>query len=255
MGVPYDITFQLNIYTRNIDDGTQIVEQILPFFNPDFTVTVDMVPDLAFLKDIPIILNSVSNDIQYEGNYDSVRYVNWTLNFTMKVNYYGPISYPKIIREVNTNIWQEQTLVPGHISRLNISGLPANSSFKINDFVYQGNSYRDASAYAIVVKHDKVSNVLHIGGIQGRFQTNSTIHAVSTNAYANVTSFDGSPTKLVSINIKPDPITAEPSDDYGYTIVITEPSDYFKAQTPPIIYSTDTWRISADDLVISTDVE
>ena len=71
MGVPYDVTFQLNVYSRNIDDGTHIVEQILPFFNPDFTVTTNMVPDLAIIKDIPIVLNSVSNDIQYEGNFDS----------------------------------------------------------------------------------------------------------------------------------------------------------------------------------------
>ena len=90
MGVPYDITFALNIYARNIDDGTQIVEQILPFFNPDFTVSANMVPDLGFLKDIPVILNSVTNNIEYEGNFDSVRYVNWTLNFTMKMYYYGP---------------------------------------------------------------------------------------------------------------------------------------------------------------------
>jgi hypothetical protein len=63
MGAPYDLDFQLNVYARNIDDGTQIVEQILPFFNPDFTVSASMVPDLGFIKDIPIILNSVTNNI------------------------------------------------------------------------------------------------------------------------------------------------------------------------------------------------
>lgn len=255
MGVPYDLTFQLNIYTRNIDDGTQIVEQILPFFNPDFTVTANMMPDLAILKDIPIVLNSVSNDIQYEGNFDSVRYVNWTLNFTMKMSYYGPISYPKIIREVNTNIWQDRTLVPGYISKLYLDGIPANSSFKLNDLIYQGSNYKDASAYAIVLSYDSVSGVLSIGGTQGTFKTNATIRAVSTNAYANVASFDGSPRRLIAINIKPDPITAEPTDDYGYSIVITQPSDYFKAQTPPIIYTTDTKRISVDTIIISTDIE
>ena len=66
MGVPYDLTFQLSIYTRNIDDGTHIVEQILPFFNPDFTVSTNMIPDLGFLKDVPVILTHVANDIEYE---------------------------------------------------------------------------------------------------------------------------------------------------------------------------------------------
>ena len=111
MGVPYDITFSLNIYTRNIDDGTQIVEQILPFFAPDFTVTTNMMPDLGLLKDIPVILNSVTNEIQYEGGADSVRYVNWTLNFTMKMHYYGPITHPKIIRRQDTDFipWDSPT--------------------------------------------------------------------------------------------------------------------------------------------------
>ena len=82
MGAPYDLNFQLNVYARNIDDGTHIIEQILPFFNPDFTVSATMVPDLGFAKDIPVILNNITNNIEYEGNYDSVRYVYWTLNFT-----------------------------------------------------------------------------------------------------------------------------------------------------------------------------
>lgn len=225
MGVPYDITFQLNVYSRNIDDGLQIVEQIMPFFNPDFTVTADMVPDLALLKDIPITLNSVANDIQYEGNYDSVRYVNWSLNFTMKISYYGPITYPKIIREVDANIWQDRTMSPGYISKLYLGGVQANSTFKINDLVFQGSSYRQSQAYGIVLNFDKQNSVLQLGAIQGQFKTNSTIHAVSTNAYANVVSWDSGPAKLVEIKITPDPITAEPTDDYGYTIVINETSE------------------------------
>jgi len=220
MGVPYDINFQLNIYTRNIDDGTQIVEQILPFFNPDFTVSTNMIPDLGALKDVPIILNNVSNDIQYEGDFDSVRYVNWTLNFTMKMYYYGPISYPKIIRTVYANIYNNPSLQTGYITRINTSN--TSGTFKINDTVFQGNSYHTATATGIVVSFNNTLNQLVIGATQGSFKVNNTIHAVSTNGVCTLDSFYVDPLKLAQITITPDPINADPTDDYGYNIDIIE---------------------------------
>lgn len=220
MGVPYDITFSLNVYARNIDDGTQIVEQILPFFNPDFTVTTNMIPDLGALKDIPIILNNVTNNIEYEGDYDSVRYVYWTLNFTMKTYYYGPISYPKIIRTVYANIYNDPSLQSGYITRLNLSN--ANGVFKAEDMVYQGSTYKTATAYGVVVNYNKDVNKLILGATQGQFEINTAIHAISTNATAVISSFEASALKLAEIKITPDPITAQPDDDYGYTVDITE---------------------------------
>jgi hypothetical protein len=220
MGVPYDITFSLNVYARNIDDGTQIVEQILPMFNPDFTVTTNMVPDLGFLKDIPIILNSVTNNIEYEGNYDSVRYVYWTLNFTMKMHYYGPITSTKIIRTVYANIYNDPSLKSGYITKLNLTS--ANGEFKAEDMVFQGNSYKTADAYGFILHHNTTNDVLTLGAVQGQFRVNNKIHAVSTNANAIIESFYADPLHLVEIKITPDPITAQPGDDYGYTIDITE---------------------------------
>ena len=139
MGAPYDLNFQLNVYARNIDDGTHIIEQILPFFNPDFTVSASMVPDLGFIKDIPVILNNVTNNIEYEGNYDSVRYVYWTLNFTMKLHYYGPITTPKIIRTVYANILNNENMNPSYITQMILAN--ANGTFKVEDTVYQGSNY------------------------------------------------------------------------------------------------------------------
>lgn len=220
MGVPYDITFSLNVYARNIDDGTQIVEQIMPFFNPDFTVSAKMVPDLGFFKDIPIILNNVTNNIEYEGNYDSVRYVYWTLNFTMKMHYYGPVTQTKIIRTVYANIYNDPNLKSGYITKLNLTS--ANGTFKAEDMVYQGRSYNTANAYGFVLHHNKTSNLLTLGAVQGQFMVNNTIHAVSTNANAIIDSFYADPLKLVEIKVTPDPITAQPDDDYGYNIDITE---------------------------------
>jgi len=252
MGVPYDINFQLNIYTRNIDDGTQIIEQILPFFNPDFTVSTNMIPDLGALKDIPIILNNVSNDIQYEGDFDSVRYVNWTLNFTMKMYYYGPISYPKIIRTVYANIYNDPSLQSGYITRINTSS--ANGVFKVNDTVYQGNNYYTATATGIVISYNSTLNQLVLGATQGTFRVNNSIRAVSTNGVCTLSSFHANPLKLVEIIIRPDPIDAEPTDDYGYTTEIYE----WTGSDEGIQYiatSVDSMDISIDNTFISVDEE
>lgn len=222
MGVPYDIGFELNIYTRNIDDGTHIIEQILPYFNPDYTVTVNMIPELGFTKDIPIILNSINNTVEHEGNFDAVRYVTWNLQFNMKAHYYGPITQQKIIRKVDTNIYQDPTIKSGNIVKLIVDELSSNSNFKIDDIVYQGNNYEEASAYGIVTEWSNVSNKLVLSSAQGQFFTNNTIHSVATKASCNVASFDATPVKLVNIHIEPLPNTANPGDDFGYDTTITE---------------------------------
>lgn len=220
MGVPYDINFELNIYARNIDDGTHIIEQILPYFNPDYTVTVTPISEMEFTKDIPIILNSISNSIEHEGNFDAVRFITWRLEFTMKVHYYGPISKTNIIRKIDVNIYNDPALKAGNIVRVNVAS--GNGTFKLSDIVYQGNNYQTATAYGTILEWSDFTNKLVIGGAQGQFAVNNTIRAVSTNAVYNISSFEATPLKLVNIHIEPDPVTAQPGDDYGYDTTITE---------------------------------
>ena len=222
MGVPYDLTFDLQVYARNVDDGTHIIEQILPYFNPDYTVTVNTIPALGFTKDVPIILNNVSNVIEHEGNFDAVRYVSWTLNFTMKANYYGPVQTPKIIRKVLANIYNDPSLRAGSIIRINTTVPPSNGTFKIDDIVYQGDNYDTATAYGFVLEWNKQNLKLVLGGTQGQFKVNNTIRAATTNATCDIVSFDASPLKLTEIKIEPDPIDAEPTHDFGYDVTITE---------------------------------
>ena len=81
---PYNFDFSLSIYVRNTEDGTQILEQILPFFTPDFTVTVDFVPAMDKKYDVPVILNSVTSSVDYEGDLMTTRLIIWDLNFTVK---------------------------------------------------------------------------------------------------------------------------------------------------------------------------
>ena len=90
--VPYDIEFSLYIATKNIDDGLQIIEQIIPFFTPEFTMKIKNTdPTLETETDVPIILNSTSFIDDYDGTFEIRRFVTWTLNFTLKILLFGGV--------------------------------------------------------------------------------------------------------------------------------------------------------------------
>lgn len=92
MPVPYNIGIQLNILTKYNDDMLQIIEQILPLFQPHFNLTVDLVSSISEKRDIPIILENIQMQDNYEGNYETRRNLIYTLNFTAKTYLFGKIS-------------------------------------------------------------------------------------------------------------------------------------------------------------------
>jgi hypothetical protein len=102
--VPYDFTFQLAIMVKNAEDGTKIIEQILPYFTPEFTATVNLAPDVDGRYDIPIILNDISTEDTYEGDFEQRRALIHTLTFTMKGYLFGPTRRSDIIKEIDVNI-------------------------------------------------------------------------------------------------------------------------------------------------------
>ncbi len=109
MPVPYDITIELSVMTKNADDGTQIIEQILPYFTPEFTATVNIVPELDAKLDIPITLNSVTYQDTYEGDFVNRRAIIWNLNFTIKGYLFGPTKSGNIIKMANTSLYDSFT--------------------------------------------------------------------------------------------------------------------------------------------------
>lgn len=108
VGVPYIISFQLSVYAKSQDDALQVVEQIIPYFNPTYTVTVKPYDGVDDIKDdVPIQLVSVTFSDDYEGDMAARRTIVYILDFDMKVNFYGPAPEfgDKIIREVNMNMY------------------------------------------------------------------------------------------------------------------------------------------------------
>ncbi len=124
---PYNIQFALYIMVKNTEDGTKIIEQILPFFCPDFTATAHLVPEMDITEDIPIVLNGVSIEDRYEGALTERQVLIYTLSFTMKGYFYGPIVEKPIIKFVKFQQTVGNTSDGEVSSRLSVwPGLDAN---------------------------------------------------------------------------------------------------------------------------------
>ena len=102
--VPYNINFSLYSFTATAENGLQIIEQILPFFQPEYTVTMNIIPELNIKRDIPIIINGVQYEDTYNGEFTQRRAVIYTLNFTAKTYLYGPMTNQGVIKTVQADL-------------------------------------------------------------------------------------------------------------------------------------------------------
>lgn len=238
VGVPYNYEFSMSIYVRNIEDGWQIVEQILPIFNPNYTLTLDLISTMGIKKDVPVILNSVGYTVDYTGPHDQddTRVVIFDLLFTVKAFLFGPISDTKIINKANTNIYGSYSIGSasggGGIlgNEIYVLNLMSNgfSTYKPGELVYTGASLEFAEAKAIVVEHDTTNKKLYVRDVYGNksgsgaFLANNEIIGIETGATHNVSSSYVSNIKLVIGTVTPDPANANVNSDFGFTEVITE---------------------------------
>ena len=103
---PYNIEFSLYIMTKYAEDGTKIIEQIIPFFKPEYTYSAYVIDDLPAM-DIPLVLGSVSVDDMYEADFEERRSIMWTLTFTMKAWYFGPVREKKQIKFVDVRAYTQ----------------------------------------------------------------------------------------------------------------------------------------------------
>jgi hypothetical protein len=113
--VPYNISFRLYVYVKNAEDGTKIIEQILPFFTPDWTTTVQLIPEMGINMDIPVVLDNINIEDSYEGNFEKRRALIWTLDFTLKGYIYGPVKKSGVIKFANTNFYIPPNVEDGYL--------------------------------------------------------------------------------------------------------------------------------------------
>ena len=97
--VPYDISFEVGIIAKSQDDGLQILEQILPFFQPSFSMSIKFIPDMNEVKDVAIVLNNVDFDDDWEDDFTTRRSITYSMGFTAKTWIYGPYTKADVIRK------------------------------------------------------------------------------------------------------------------------------------------------------------
>ena len=140
--VPYDFNFSLSVFVKNADDGVQILEQILPFFTPEWTTTLKIIPEMNIKHDVPTVLQSVTTEDAYDGDFETRRSLIYNLDFLVKGYIYGPVKKSGIIKRTmvdfinsaNTELQEGKrlekiTITPGLDANSNPT---ANSAQSIN---------------------------------------------------------------------------------------------------------------------------
>jgi len=219
--VPYNFDFSLYIYVRNIEDGSQIIEHILPFFAPDYTIKINMVPEMGIVKEIPVVLKDTKYEVEYEGMRENdTRVVIWTLNFTVKGYIYGA-STPNasIIRTAITNVYDQVTADSTVVFKMANTG---NGIYQTGEIAYQGYSVNTSSASGKVVQWNTTNKELYLTELQGNFISTQSIKGLNTNANYVFNSYEVSPLKLARVVVVPNPTSANANSNYTYTTTITE---------------------------------
>ncbi len=223
---PYNFNFTLNLFVRNTEDGTQIIEQILPYFNPDYTLTINLTEMKPI--DVPFILNSVSYDVSNDtGAPDDLRIVVWTLEFTAKAYLYGPISSganSKIIRKVVANTYIDSS-TSGEVERL-ITFSSGSGEYKIGELVFEGDKLEEANAVAFVRSWDSTANNLIIYDTEGLLTAGRKLKGAVSGASYVISTFDVFENQAVMLTVEPNPLSANANDDFGFTTTIEDYPDF-----------------------------
>jgi len=137
--VPYNLNFELFVMTKNSDDGIQIVEQILPFFQPEYTVTIKEVPEMDVVRDVPIVLTSIGYEDTYTGSFTERRAIIYTFNFVAKAYVYGPVDTSQPITKAEATVYADlQDKAPPRVARVTEQaiGTPdADDNFGFNETI------------------------------------------------------------------------------------------------------------------------
>lgn len=220
--VPYNFDFNLYLYVRNIEDASQVIEHVLSYFTPDYTVKINMIPEMGIIKEVPIVLNSTNQDIKYEGGRDSdTRMIIWTLNFTVKGFIFGPVSQTNVITHSITNVYNMITDNDQILFTMNPAG---NGTYLRDEVVYQGYSLATATATAKVVVW-KYNN-LTLKNIKGHFVSTMPIIGTQTRSNYSFTSYNMITQRVVKIDITPTSSTMNASNWTANTVITETANTY-----------------------------
>jgi len=185
--VAYDIGFDLNIYTRYAEDSTQILEQILPFFTPEWSVTMTLIPDMSWKQDIPIVLNGVSAQDTYDGDFETRRALIHTLNFTLKGYLWGPLRKTGIIKTANvmTHVDTSTVYANSHASNTVVANVNVTDSSSSGYYIHSrttttpgllanGSPTSNASASVGIANIDEDDDYGYIHNFEEWFSANTS---------------------------------------------------------------------------------
>ena len=149
MPVPYNLEFELYIMAKQSDDSLQIVEQILPYFQPDYTLTINDMSDMGITRDVPIVLNSIGYEDSYDGDFTNRRALIYTLSFTTKFYLYGPVTSAKVIKTVQVDQYTDMPdKSPKREQRYKVTPSPSTADAD-DDFGFNETTsfFQDAQGY------------------------------------------------------------------------------------------------------------
>ena len=133
MPVPYNVDLQLFVMSKSGDDALQIIEQILPFFQPEYTITINDNTDMNQKRDVPIVLSGIDYEDNYEGDFISRRAIIYTLSFTTKFYLYGPVTKQSVIKRVQVDQYTDMPdNAPKREQRYSVTPDPVTADFDDN---------------------------------------------------------------------------------------------------------------------------
>ena len=217
--IPYNFQFSLSIYVRNTEDGTQILEQILPFFTPDFNVTVDFIPEMDQKYNVPIILDSVASTVEYEGGMSdgTTRLILWDLTFTAKSYIWPPVKSSKYIKTANTNTFID--LTTRNLQKVYVDYANGNGVFAQGETLRANNS----DLFGTVDFFSNTSSgILVVTGANKIIQVGDKLTGDFSGAAYNVSVTDINSLNVVQIKTNTNPGTASLGDEFGFIETIKE---------------------------------
>ena len=152
-----NVDFEMFVMSKNSDDGLQIVEQILPYFQPEYTITINDVVQMSNKRDVPIVLTNISYEDNYEGDFAERRAIIYTLNFTAKAYLYGPVIAGQVITKVQADQYTDSaTAAPKREQRYTVTPDPASADMD-DDFGFNETAsfFTDAKTYNTTTGQDE----------------------------------------------------------------------------------------------------